>query len=128
MRPLRLTKSGRLRVPESNLQASIIQLAWLHGWLPIRLQVGLFRSLDGKRTIPIGEKGMPDLLVIPLERVPIGCPRNVWLECKALDGVLSAEQRAWHAWLRSNGEMVYVTRTLEDAARALGINVARHSE
>jgi len=43
----------------------------------------------------------------------------IWIELKALKGVLSEEQKAWRDWCRSIGAPWFLCRSLEDVIEAL---------
>jgi hypothetical protein len=63
----RTTKKGNPRIkrsanqtPENLLEDSVCAFLRLRRWFVQRNHVGLFRTLDGKRVITVGNKGTPD--------------------------------------------------------------------
>jgi hypothetical protein len=57
-------KSQVLRLSENDVEKACLDLVSLHGYYPIRLHAGLFRSADGKRWIRGVDKGTPDYIVL----------------------------------------------------------------
>ncbi len=53
-----------MRNHETNIMNRIMLAMSKKGWLVWRNQVGLFKTMDGTRTIPIGIKGSSDLMAI----------------------------------------------------------------
>lgn len=125
---LKLSKSGVLRILEADVQASITGLLQCYGWLPLRIQCGVFLSMDGRRKIRVGaivngpQTGMPDLQFAKHEFGDGQRDGEAWLifvETKTVDGRLSADQKLTHAYLRKLGFTVLVWRKYEDAAKWL---------
>ncbi len=78
-------KKTRTALPENQLERQICDFCVLRGWLPIRIQAGVFRSLDGKRYISGAKKGTPDWVFIRRDQCML-------VEAKAPRGRVSAEQ------------------------------------
>lgn len=57
-----------------------------------RRNVGLFRSLEGKRAIYIGVEGQCDAYAL------LRGGRHIEIEAKAAKGTLANAQKAWRAW------------------------------
>lgn len=81
----------------------------------LRMQVGLFLTLDG-RTVNSGIPGTPDLLFVGMDG------RTVWVEVKTKRGVLSKDQKRFIARLELMGHRVGVVRSVEDALALIGEN------
>ena len=78
------------------------------GWLVWRNQVGLFKTIDGTRTIPIGVKGSPDIMaikptVITHDMVGQTVGIFVGVEVKTATGRQSEAQKKWQGMAKSKG-------------------------
>jgi hypothetical protein len=92
-RPFRLTPP---RLSEKHVTLSCLDLLRLRGYYPLRLPVGVFKSLDGKRYQTYGEPGLPDWIAAhSLYPAP-------FFEIKAPDGKLRPDQ------IRKIGELEQV--------------------
>ncbi len=78
-------RKPRAALPENVLERQICDFCVLRGWLPIRIQAGVFRSLDGKRYISGAKKGTPDWIFARRDQCML-------IEAKAPGGRVSAEQ------------------------------------
>ncbi len=78
-------KKPRAALPENCLERQICDFCTIRGWLPIRIQAGVFRSLDGKRYISGAKKGTPDWVFLRRDN-------HMLIEAKAPGGRVSAEQ------------------------------------
>ncbi len=79
------SQKPRAQLPENALERQICDFCRIRGWLPIRIQAGVFRSLDGKRYISGAKKGTPDWVFIRRDQCML-------IEAKAPGGRVSAEQ------------------------------------
>lgn len=53
-----------LRLKEEDVILQCLDLLWHKGYYPIRLPVGKFRRLDDDRKVWVGQKGLPDYVVL----------------------------------------------------------------
>lgn len=92
---------------ETILQNQIMCDLSLHGYEPIRMNVGLFYT---KNLIPIhiGIVGTPDLLVLKNDG------KCFWIETKTKRGMISDDQIKFHKFLNSIGHNVYVPRSIKE--------------
>ena len=110
---IKLNKRGKIELSEAQIVQQSIDYLRAHGWLCLRLQSGMFRSMDDRRAVRIGEKGMPDWLVINTRVRPHAI---CFIEFKTLRGKLSKEQKLWQANIHKMGLKVIVVRGLRDLA------------
>lgn len=103
---------------EFSLQRAImVAIGALPGVCVHRNNIGTATYTSGARVeYGVGGKGAPDLVV---EVLTPGHPNNtwacVWMEVKTAEGVLSRDQKQWHAAAERMGRHVYVVRRVEDA-------------
>ena len=102
-------------VDEFSLQRAIMAaIGALQGVCVHRNNVGTARYDSGARVeYGVGGKGAPDLVAEVL--TPSGAWACVWMEVKTAAGVLSREQKQWHAAAEKMGRHVYVIRSVEQA-------------
>lgn len=88
---------------EADLQAAILDLARLRGWLVAHFRPG--RTLAGWRTpIAADGEGFPDLVMLRGERLVV-------VECKRLRGRVAPAQARWlEAWRAVPGAEVHLWR------------------
>ena len=89
------------------------------GWLVWRNQVGLFKTMDGTRTIPIGIKGSSDLMAIkPTVITPdmVGQTLAVFVavEVKTATGRQSEPQKKWQQAVEKMGVKYILARSEND--------------
>lgn len=99
---------------ETLLQNKIIKALEQHG-LVLRLQVGKYRSLDGKRIVSIGKRGTPDLMYLSMTG------EVAFIEVKLPHGRLSEEQKDMLHALSRMGFKAGVAKSVEDALSIAGI-------
>ena len=91
------------RINEAALQAAVIELARLHGWLVMHQRPAQVRP--GRWITPTtGDIGFPDLVLAHPSRGVI------FAELKTAVGRVSAEQQKWIATLKAAGCEVHVWR------------------
>lgn len=95
-----------MRIGESQLQAAIVELAKLEGWLvfhpmPVQNQSGRWR------TALQGDRGFPDLVLAHKDRGVI------FVELKSTIGRVSEYQQLWIDTLKQAGAEVYVWRPVD---------------
>lgn len=102
---------------EASLQRAImVAIGALPGVCVHRNNVGTARYDSGARVeYGVGGKGAPDLIVEV--RTPFGLWACVWLEVKTETGVLSRDQKQWHAAAEKMGRHVYVIRSVGHAEK-----------
>ncbi|HXI85319.1 MAG TPA: hypothetical protein VNL17_14655 [Verrucomicrobiae bacterium] len=109
-----------LKVPEANIQETVVQYLQLDGWRAFRTEL----TVQRERGRVVGERGQPDYLFIRYqdpaafeEYEQKRWAEIMWIEFKAggekqkwaQSNSLSAKfQRAWHAAERSRGALVLV--------------------
>jgi hypothetical protein len=76
----RLT-SQKIELAEADVVKACVSLLQHHGYYPVRMPTGLYRTLDGQRMVPVGTPGFPDYVI------PAFC-----VEFKRPGGVLSPDQ------------------------------------
>lgn len=114
---LRIDKSGKLLLSESDVQRQCIDWLEIHGWRCIRTGYGAVHR-NGKAVEHYGEEGMPDFLAIFYTDMGAAA-LVVWIEFKrpggrgCRKGTLSALQRVWRDVERQRGAMVWVIDSLE---------------
>lgn len=116
----RSVRTPRLpRQTEKQWQAQVLAYARLHGWrywrdaatnVPRRCS-----ACGAVRTVKRNAAGHPDLLLIRR-------PQLIWVELKAEDGRVDADQQAWIDELRACGQTVYVWKPADwpEVERVLG--------
>lgn len=99
--------SVKLQLSEKQITEQVKGFLETKGWLYLRLQSGLLRTMD-KRFLRVGKPGTPDAVAVnALYRE--GYTQTLFLEFKrAKGGKLSADQVAWHAEARRNRLTVLV--------------------
>ena len=100
---------------EASLQRAIMAaIGALPGVCVHRNNVGTANYGSGARVeYGVGGKGAPDLMVEVL--TPSGVWGAIWMEVKTETGVLSREQKQWHAAAEKMGRHVYVVREVGQA-------------
>lgn len=101
---------------EQDYQADIVANLEKAGLIVTRLNAGVARSLDGKRIIKLAKKGTTDLVVAAFEG------KTVWFEVKRHGEKPSAEQRKYHARLRTMDHTVAIVESVEQALVACGVD------
>jgi hypothetical protein len=101
-------KRARLRkataaLPENQLEAQIVDLLRCSGWRVARRQSGVFRSLDGKRHIHIGEKGEADWECIRRLEPGIGRVEHFFMEVKAAGKFPDEDQLKFGRLMKAQG-------------------------
>lgn len=91
----------RRRIPESEFQATVVELARLRGWRLHHTRPA--RTQKGWRTPIQGDPGFPDLTMVRGDRV-------LFVELKSERGRVSPHQEAWLEALRAAGAEVAVWR------------------
>lgn len=90
---------SEVKILEKDFQVLFEDLCHLYGW-----HVAHFRASRTKygwtTAVSADGKGFVDNVCVR--------DRVIWVELKAEDGKTSAEQEAWHGWLRAAGQVVYV--------------------
>lgn len=107
-----------MRNPETNIMNKIMLKMSEKGWLVWRNQVGLFKTMDGTRTVPIGVKGSADIFsvkptVITQDMVGQTVGIFVAVEVKTATGRQSEPQKNWQKVAESKG-MEYILARSED--------------
>lgn len=108
----------RTRVTGKQLQATIIELARMYGWV-----VAHFPSVPtnwGGYITPVAAdgKGWPDLVLVR-ERV-------VFVEVKGHGDRLKPEQKQWQEWLRAAGAETYVWTAKELDSGEIAATLQEH--
>lgn len=93
---------------ETQLQNRIVKALSPYGKV-LRLQVGKYRSLDGKRIVSIGQKGTADLLFIG------NGGKATFIEVKLPHGIVSEEQKDFLHEVARLGANAGVAKSVEDA-------------
>lgn len=91
---------------ETQLQTAIVKALRQMGVWVIRTSVSAKRSSVGSAA---GEPGLPDLWL----------PELGLMEVKMPDGVLSSDQKTWHAKAERHGLNVETVRSVEQAVRVV---------
>ncbi|MCI9094023.1 MAG: VRR-NUC domain-containing protein [Coprobacillus sp.] len=97
----------KLNKEETILQKQVMCDLSLHGYNPLRMNVGLYYT---KNLIPIhiGIVGTPDLLVLKNDG------KCFWIEMKTQKGVLSSDQINFHNFLKGIGHHVYIVKNIKE--------------
>lgn len=108
-----------MRNEETNIMNKIMLAMSKKGWLVWRNQVGLFKTMDGTRTIPIGIKGSSDLMavkptVITPEMVGQTLAVFVAVEVKTATGRQSEPQKKWQKAVEKLGVKYILARSEND--------------
>ena len=108
-----------MRNEETNIMNKIMLAISKKGWLVWRNQVGLFKTMDGTRTIPIGIKGSSDLMaikptVITPEMVGQTLAVFVAVEVKTATGQQSEPQKKWQKAVEKLGVKYILARSEDD--------------
>lgn len=108
-----------MRNPETNIMNKIMLKMSKKGWLVWRNQVGLFKTVDGTRTVPIGVKGSSDIMavkptVITQDMVGQTVGIFVAVEVKTATGRQSKDQKKWQAVAESKGIEYILARSEDD--------------
>ncbi len=109
-RRFRLTSPPPLK--ENDVERQCCDIMRLRGYRPVRLQVGLFKTIDG-RWNPVGEKGMPDWIAAHPTYPAI------FVETKRPGRDLEPEQETKIAELRLWGLAVVKADNVDDFIRFL---------
>lgn len=88
---------------ESEIQKQIIDTLRAAGCKVIRLNAGKARM-----NVRLAEPGTPDLLALGKNG------NHLWIEVKDEKGKLRDTQVEMHEWMRENGHLVIVARSVED--------------
>ncbi len=99
-------RKPRASLPENQLEKQICDFCVVRGWLPIRIQAGVFKSLDGKRHISGAPKGTPDWVFIRRNTAML-------VEMKSLRGKASKPQLDFALQAVALKLAYYMPRTLE---------------
>lgn len=113
--PLKLSKSGKLALRESDVARQIVDLLHSESWMVIRLQSGLFQRPGSKSRIRAGEPGLPDYVCFKGQSSGF----HLWtytffLETKSVTGKLRPEQVAWHKSAEERGITVCVASDIDE--------------
>lgn len=102
---------------EINIQNEcLLAVGMRHDVLPMRLQSGLFRSLNDNRIIRVGQKGVADsMLIVAVEITAdmIGSmvPVAVAAEFKTKKGKQSEDQKSWQSAFEKRGGIYRLIRS-----------------
>ena len=97
------------RQPEAILETTIVDALKACGWRVFKRKP----HFDTGRKLTFGEKGHPDLEVLP------GRGLAVFLEIKTAKGIVEPHQTAFMAELRARGYVVEVVRSHTEAVAAV---------
>ena len=108
-----------MRNPETNIMNKIMLRMSKKGYLCWRNQVGLFKTMDGTRTVPIGVKGSSDIMavkptVITQDMVGRTVGIFVAVEVKTATGRQSQDQKNWQKVAESKGIEYILARSEDD--------------
>ncbi len=110
-----------VKISEAALQSHVVKLARLTGWLVHHTRPGMNRR--GRWSTPIqGDAGYPDLTLTRGGHI-------IFIELKAQDGKLSAQQQDWRAALeaagRANEHVTYLVVRPDDFDHLASVLSAR---
>ena len=108
-----------MRNAEANIMNKIMLAMSKKGFLCWRNQVGIFKTMDGSRTVNIGVKGSSDLMAIkPTVITPdmVGQTVAVFVavEVKTATGRQSEAQKKWQAAVEKLGVEYILARSEDD--------------
>ena len=103
-----------MKQSEANVQSEI-RIALSASGICIRLQSGMFQTLDG-RPVRIGLNGLPDLMHLSFDG------RVTFIECKNSTGRIRPEQIRFLAWLTDHGFTAGIARSVPDALHLIGVD------
>ena len=108
-----------MRNAETNIMNKIMLAMSKKGFLCWRNQVGIFKTMDGSRTVNIGVKGSSDLMAIkPTVITPdmVGQTVAVFVavEVKTATGRQSEAQKKWQAAVEKLGVEYILARSEDD--------------
>ena len=88
----RLTSPKLPRLSEADVVEACKRVVELHGYIPVRQHVGLYRSMDGERVLSLGKTGDPDWVCVK--------PPSFFMEVKRPGETPTEVQLKRHAELR----------------------------
>ena len=120
---IRLDKSGKIHLSETDVQRQCVDLMEAHGWRMIRTGYG--EIIKGGRVVgTVGEVGMPDYQAIYYTDY-WAATKVVWIEFKrpkakgVRGGKRSAEQTLWSDAERKRGAIVLQIDSLEQLIKEI---------
>lgn len=112
--------------PEALIQAAILDWLAAKHILAFRMNSGaMFGEYKGKRwAVRFGTPGMADILAfddwepaLPSAHLRLIVP--TWIECKALKGMQSEDQKSFENLVKSYGHRYIVAKSIDDVERAI---------
>lgn len=108
---------SRPRIPESAIQAHVLQYLRLRGIKAYRINAGMIPTGEkrSRRMIRLAPKGFSDIMGV----MPGG--RAIFVECKAKGGKLTQFQEMFLDEMRQQGAVCVVARSIDDVERELEV-------